>query len=65
MVSRTARKEDPIDHRVGLVIEKKIGDWVEAESEIAKVYARSGGSGQWGGGGLGCGSWHDATTKTP
>ncbi|NLC54208.1 MAG: pyrimidine-nucleoside phosphorylase [Firmicutes bacterium] len=36
-----ARKEDPIDHRVGLVIEKKIGDWVEAGEEIAKVYARS------------------------
>lgn len=36
-----ARKEDPIDHGVGLVIEKKIGDWVEVGEEIAKVYARS------------------------
>lgn len=36
-----ARKEDPIDHRVGLVIEKKIGDRVETGEEIAKVYARS------------------------
>ena len=38
-----ARKEDPIDHSVGLVIEKKLGDWVEAGEEIAKVYARSAG----------------------
>lgn len=36
-----AQKEDPIDHGVGLVIEKKIGDWVEAGEEVAKVYARS------------------------
>ena len=36
-----AWKEDPIDHGVGLVIEKKIGDWVEVGEEIAKVYARS------------------------
>ncbi|HHW11622.1 MAG TPA: pyrimidine-nucleoside phosphorylase [Firmicutes bacterium] len=36
-----ARKEDPIDHSVGLVIEKKLGDWVEAGEEIAKVYART------------------------
>ena len=36
-----AQKEDPIDYGVGLVIEKKIGDWVEAGEEIAKVYARS------------------------
>lgn len=36
-----ARKEDPIDHGVGLVIEKKIGNWVEVGEEIAKVYARS------------------------
>ena len=40
---RTGPKEDLIDHRVGLVIEK-IGDRVEAGEEIAKVYARSGGS---------------------
>ncbi|NLY90141.1 MAG: pyrimidine-nucleoside phosphorylase [Firmicutes bacterium] len=36
-----ARKGDPIDHGVGLVIEKKIGDWVEAGEDIAKVYANS------------------------
>ncbi|HEY8392125.1 MAG TPA: pyrimidine-nucleoside phosphorylase [Capillibacterium sp.] len=36
-----AKKGDPIDHGVGLVIEKKIGEWVEAGEEIAKVYANS------------------------
>ena len=36
-----AQKGDPIDHGVGLVIEKKIGDWVETGDIIAQVYARS------------------------
>ena len=36
-----AQKGDPIDHGVGLVIEKKIGDWVETGDVIAQVYARS------------------------
>lgn len=35
------RKGDSIDHGVGLIIEKKIGDWVEVGDELAKVYARS------------------------
>ncbi|HHT49188.1 MAG TPA: pyrimidine-nucleoside phosphorylase [Firmicutes bacterium] len=36
-----AKKGEPIDYGVGLVIKKKVGDWVEAGEEIAKVYARS------------------------
>ncbi|HBK67377.1 MAG TPA: pyrimidine-nucleoside phosphorylase, partial [Firmicutes bacterium] len=35
------RKGDPIDHSVGLMIEKKIGDRMEPGEEIAQVYARS------------------------
>ena len=35
------RKNDPIDHGVGLIIEKKIGDRVVAGEAIAQVYARS------------------------
>jgi pyrimidine-nucleoside phosphorylase len=35
------RKGQPIDHGVGLVIHKKIGERVEFGEEIAEVYARS------------------------
>jgi len=36
-----AKKGEPIDHGVGLVIKKKIGDRVEAGEEIAEVHANS------------------------
>lgn len=35
------RKTDPVDHGVGLIIEKKIGDRVVAGEVIAQVHARS------------------------
>jgi pyrimidine-nucleoside phosphorylase len=34
-----AKKGDAIDYGVGVMVHKKIGDWVEAEEEIFTVYA--------------------------
>ena len=32
--------EDKIDYEVGLVLNKKVGDYVEAEEELVKVYLK-------------------------
>lgn len=34
-----ARKDDPIDHSVGLVLEAKVGDWVAQGAPLATVHA--------------------------
>jgi pyrimidine-nucleoside phosphorylase len=33
------RKGDPIDHAVGLVVHRKIGDWVEAGQPLLSIHA--------------------------
>ena len=35
------QKEDKIDHSVGLVLSKKIGDYVMEDEEIVKIYVGS------------------------
>ncbi len=35
------KKGDPIDHRVGIVLRKKIGDWVDAGDILCHIHART------------------------
>jgi len=34
-----AKKGDPIDHAVGVVLHKKVGDWVEAGEPLCEIHA--------------------------
>jgi thymidine phosphorylase len=36
-----ARKSDPIDHAVGVVVRAAVGDEVEAGAPLAEIHARS------------------------
>ncbi len=35
------KKGDPIDHRVGIVLQAKIGDWVDAGDVLCEIHART------------------------
>jgi len=35
------KKGDPIDHRVGMVLRFKVGDWVEAGDTLCEIHART------------------------
>jgi pyrimidine-nucleoside phosphorylase len=34
-----ARKNDPVDHAVGFVVHRKVGDYVEQDQPIFTIYA--------------------------
>jgi pyrimidine-nucleoside phosphorylase len=43
------RKEDDIDHRAGLILKKKIGQWVEKGEALAELYTAAADKGEEGG----------------